>query len=237
MTQLKFTIRRALPMVAVAAFALPVWAQTAKPKADPASASAKAPATNPKVLLTTSMGNITLELDAAAAPKTVANMLQYVKDKHYDGTVFHRVIPGFMIQGGGMSADMVERKTRPPVEHEGQTSMAKGWKNLKYTVAMARTSDPNSATGQFFINTVDNAFLDPAVLPDGDPVTFNYRGQTVSAPRSHALAATAGYTVFGKVIAGQDVVEKIKAVPTGNRGQHQNVPTEPVTIIKATLEK
>ncbi len=192
---------------------------------------------NPKVKFQTSEGEFVLELNPAAAPKTVANVLQYVKDKYYDGTVFHRVIPGFMIQGGGMDAQMVERKTRPPVVHEGQTSLAKGLKNTKYTVAMARTMDPHSATAQFFINTVDNAFLDPVVLPDGDPVSFMHRGQPVTAPRAQALAAVAGYTVFGHVVSGMETVEKIKAVPTSSKGPHQNVPIAPVTITKATLEK
>ncbi len=239
------TTRRALGahiLCTIAVAALGHSAAFAQQKAASAPASAAAKATqaasaNPRVTLQTSMGNITMELDAAAAPKTVANIVQYVKDKHYDGTVFHRVIPGFMIQGGGFDAAMTERKTRPPVVHEGRESLAKGLKNDKYTVAMARTNDPNSGTAQFFINTVDNAFLDPTLLPDGDPVSFNFRGQPVTAPRAQALQATAGYTVFGKVIAGMDVVEKIKTVPTGNNGPHQNVPTTPVVITKAILEK
>lgn len=162
-----------------------------------------------RVRLNTSQGDIVLELDAAKAPKTVENFVQYVKDKHYDGTVFHRVIDGFMIQGGGFTADMAQKPTRAPVPLEA----ANGLKNDRGTIAMARTSNPHSATAQFFINVADNASLN-APKPDGY-----------------------GYTVFGKVVSGMDVVDKIKAVPVGNKGMHQNVPVTPVTILKATLEK
>lgn len=164
---------------------------------------------SPDVKLETSMGDIVLRLDAAKAPDTVANFLAYVKAGHYDGTIFHRVINGFMIQGGGMTPDMKEKTTQKPVKNEA----ANGLKNTKYTVAMARTNEPHSATSQFFINLKDNDFLD-------------YR-----APSGQGW----GYAVFGKVIKGQDVVDKIKAVPTGTRGIHQDVPREPVTIKKATL--
>ncbi len=201
------------------------------------ASSTPKPSHNPKVKFATSMGDFVVELNHDAAPKTVDNIVQYVKDKHYDGTIFHRVIPTFMIQGGGMDANMVERKTRAPVMHEGQASLAKGLKNVRGSLAMARTNDPNSGTAQFFVNTVDNAFLDPVALPDGDPVTFNYRGQSVTAPRAQAMANVAGYTVFGKVVSGMDIVDKIKDVPTGNKAPHSNVPTTAVTIIKATLEK
>ena len=183
----------------------------------------------------TSMGNITAELYADKAPKTVANFLQYVKDKHYDGTIFHRVIPTFMIQGGGMTPSMVEKPTRAPVPHEGRAALQKGLKNSAGTLAMARTNVPDSASSQFFINVKDNDFLDPTLLPEGDPVTFNYRGQMVTAPRAQALAATAGYTVFGKVTKGLDVVEKIKDVPTGSAGPHQDVPVTPVIIISVKV--
>ncbi|WP_120966752.1 peptidylprolyl isomerase [Comamonas sp. lk] len=159
--------------------------------------------TQPKVQLKTSMGDIVVELNEAKAPKTVANFLQYVRDKHYEGTVFHRVMDGFMIQGGGMDANMKEKPTRAPAPLEA----GNGLKNDKYTIAMARTGDPNSATSQFFINVVNNDMLN-APKPDGY-----------------------GYTVFGKVIKGTEVVDKIRAVPTGNRGMHQNVPTSPVTIV------
>jgi cyclophilin family peptidyl-prolyl cis-trans isomerase len=159
-------------------------------------------AADPQVDMRTSAGNIRLELYPAKAPKSVENFLQYVKEGHYNGTIFHRVIPGFMIQGGGMSADMSEKKTRAPIPLESKN----GLKNDTGTLAMARTSDPNSATAQFFINVKNNDFL-------------NYPGQD-----GH------GYTVFGKVIEGMDVVNKIVGVPTGNQGMHQNVPKTPVVI-------
>jgi peptidyl-prolyl cis-trans isomerase A (cyclophilin A) len=174
-------------------------------------ALAALPAHAQKVRLATSAGDIVLELDRAKAPKTVDNFLAYVAAGHYDGTVFHRVIDNFMIQGGGMTADMSEKPTRDPVPIESRN----GLQNARGTVAMARTSDPNSATAQFFINLKDNAFL-------------NYTAET---PRGW------GYAVFGKVVAGMDVVDKIRVVPTGNKGPHQNVPLEPVVIRKATLEK
>ena len=163
----------------------------------------------PKVKLATSMGDIVVQLDPAKAPKTVENFLAYVKDKHYDGTVFHRVIDGFMIQGGGFTADMLPKPTRPPIPLEANN----GLKNDTYTIAMARTGNPNSATSQFFINVKDNAMLN-APNPDGH-----------------------GYAVFGKVVEGTAVVDKIKAVATGNKGPHQNVPTTPVTITSATVVK
>jgi peptidyl-prolyl cis-trans isomerase A (cyclophilin A) len=161
----------------------------------------------PRVKLATSAGDIVLELAPEKAPKTVANFLQYVRDKHYDGTVFHRVIDGFMIQGGGYTADFKEKPTRSPVPLEA----GNGLKNDRYTVAMARTSDPNSATSQFFINVKDNPNLD-APNPDGH-----------------------GYTVFGKVVSGADVVDKIRSVRTTGQGRMQNVPVEPVTIQSATI--
>jgi peptidyl-prolyl cis-trans isomerase A (cyclophilin A) len=161
-----------------------------------------------KVRLATSAGDIVVELDAAKAPKTVANFVEYVKAGQYDGTVFHRVIDNFMIQGGGMTADMKEKPTRAPIPLEA----ANGLKNARGTIAMARTADPNSATAQFFINLKDNDFLNAAPGKDG-------------------------YAVFGKVVAGMDVVDKIRTVPTGTRGMHQNVPTMPVTITKASVEK
>lgn len=160
----------------------------------------------PQVLLKTSLGDITVALNEAKAPKTVANFLQYVRDKHYDGTVFHRVIDGFMIQGGGMDAAMKEKPTRAPIALEA----GNGLKNDRGTIAMARTGDPHSATSQFFINVANNDMLN-APKPDGY-----------------------GYTVFGKVVKGMDVVDKIRTVATGNRGMHQNVPTTPVTILSAT---
>ena len=166
-------------------------------------------ATQPKVRLTTSLGEIVVELNAAKAPKTVENFLQYVADKHYDGTVFHRVIDNFMIQGGGFGLDMRQKPTRAPVPLEASN----GLKNDRGTIAMARTSNPNSATAQFFINVVNNDSLN-APSPDGH-----------------------GYTVFGSVVSGMAVVDKIKSVPVSNQGMFQNVPSQPLTILKATLEK
>jgi len=174
------------------------------------SAAAAAPGAlgaDPQVDLKTSLGTIRVELNPAKAPKSVANFLQYVKDGHYNGTIFHRVIPGFMVQGGGMTPNMAQKPTRPPVPIESKN----GLKNEVGTLAMARTSDPNSATSQFFINVNNNGFLD-------------YPGQDGN-----------GYTVFGKVVDGMDVVNKIVAVPTGNQGMHQNVPRTPVLIESATV--
>ena len=164
--------------------AAPVWAQ--------------------KVKLATTMGDIVIELDAAKAPKTVDNFVQYVKSGHYDGTIFHRVIGNFMIQGGGMTADMKQKATRPPIVLESRNGLV----NTRGTVAMARTNDPNSASAQFFINVKDNDFLDAANARDGH-----------------------GYAVFGKVVSGMDVVDKIKAVPTGPG----DVPLQPVVIKSASL--
>ena len=165
--------------------ALPAWAQ--------------------KVRLATSAGDIVVEVDAAKAPKSAENFVAYVKAGHYDGTIFHRVIDGFMIQGGGFTKDMAQKPTRAPIPLEA----GNGLSNQRGTLAMARTGDPNSATAQFFINVVDNPRLD------------TYGG---------------GYAVFGRVVTGMDVVDKIRTVPVGNRAGHQNVPLEPVTITKATLE-
>ena len=163
----------------------------------------------PKVKIATSMGDIVVQLDPAKAPKTVENFLAYVADKHYDGTVFHRVMDGFMIQGGGFTADMTQKPTKAPIVLEA----GNGLKNDTYTIAMARTGDPNSATSQFFINVKNNAMLN-ATSPQGN-----------------------GYAVFGKVVSGMEVVDKIKTVATGNKGPHQNVPTTPITINSATLVK
>ena len=159
------------------------------------------------VVLHTSMGDIKLALDAENAPATVANFLQYVRDGHYDNTVFHRVIDGFMIQGGGMEPGMKQKPTRAAIANEATN----GVKNKKYTLAMARTSEPHSATAQFFINVADNDFLD------------------YKAPSANGW----GYCVFGKVVQGQDVVDKIRGVATSNSGLHQNVPKDDVIIEKA----
>lgn len=179
-----------------------------EPTGEPAKAS-EPPAGPPRVALETSMGRIVLELDRAKAPKTVENFLGYVRSGHYDGTIFHRVIPGFMVQCGGMTADMGEKKSGAPIPNEADN----GLKNARGTVAMARTSDPNSATAQFFVNTVDNKFL-------------NHTGKN---PQGW------GYAVFGKVVEGMDVVDKIEKVKTGNKGPHQNVPVDAVVITKASV--
>ena len=163
---------------------------------------------NPQVLLKTSKGDITIELFQDKAPVSVKNFLSYVDEKYYDGTVFHRVIKGFMVQGGGMTADMHEKSSKPPIKNEA----GNGLMNLRGTLAMARTPEIDSATSQFFINLVDNAFLDHQ---KGDPDKF-------------------GYAVFGKVVAGMDVVDALAAVPTGSKGMHRGVPREPITIISAT---
>jgi peptidyl-prolyl cis-trans isomerase A (cyclophilin A) len=200
-------------------------------------------ATSPvRVKLATSAGDIVLELYPQHAPKTVENFVQYVKEKHYDGTVFHRVIDNFMVQGGGFDANLTQKKTRAPVVHEGQQAVASGnLRNTLGTVAMARTNDPQSATAQFFINVKDNAFLDPTPIPPGDPVPrFEYQGRVYeNTPRASLVNATQlfGYTVFGKVVSGMDVVNKIKATPTGSGGPFaSDVPKTPITILKATLE-
>ena len=197
----------------------------------------------PRVKFATTAGDFVIEVYPDKAPKTVENFLQYVKDKHYDGTIFHRVIDNFMIQGGGFDAKFVQKPTRPPVAHEGRDALAKGGpKNVVGTVAMARTGDPNSATAQFFINVKDNAFLDPTPIPPGDPVPrFEYQGRVYeNVPRSQLERASQlyGYTVFGKVVAGMDVVNKIKALPTGAQGPFPtDVPKPLVTITGATLVK
>ena len=161
------------------------------------------------VLITTNMGNITVELDAEKAPKTVANFLDYVAKGHYSNTIFHRVIGNFMIQGGGMDAKLVQKKTNKPVENEAKN----GLKNVPYSLAMARTSDPHSATSQFFINVAANESLD---YPGRDGF---------------------GYTVFGKVVSGQEVVDKIKGVLVDDVRGQQNVPVIPIVIKGATLVK
>ncbi|MFT3857127.1 MAG: peptidylprolyl isomerase [Aquabacterium sp.] len=162
------------------------------------------------VKFVTTMGDIVVQLDPVKAPKTVDNFVQYVKAGHYNGTIFHRVIDGFMVQGGGMTPDMKEKPTRAPIPLESRNGLS----NLRGTLAMARTNVPDSATAQFFINVVDNNFLDAARSPDGN-----------------------GYAVFGKVVQGMDVVDKIRKVPTGNKGMHSDVPREPVLIKQATIEK
>jgi peptidyl-prolyl cis-trans isomerase A (cyclophilin A) len=197
----------------------------------------------PKVKFSTSAGDFVVEVYPDKAPKTVENFLQYVRDKHYDGTIFHRVINNFMVQGGGYDSKYSQKPTRTPVAHEGRQALAKGGpKNVVGTLAMARTNDPNSATSQFFINVKDNAFLDPVAIPPGDPVPkFEYQGRVYeNIPRSQLEGASQlyGYTVFGKVVSGMDVIEKIKATPTGAGGPFpSDVPKTPVVIQSATLVK
>ncbi|QYD67440.1 peptidyl-prolyl cis-trans isomerase [Paraburkholderia edwinii] len=173
----------------------------------PAFAQSAAPAAHPSVLFKTSDGDIRVELYPEKAPKTVANFLDYVKSGQYNGTIFHRVIPGFMIQGGGYTTSFAEKPTRAPIPLESRN----GLKNVTGAIAMARTGDPNSATAQFFINTVDNANLDYP-NPDGN-----------------------GYAVFGKVTSGMDVVKKIEGTPTTSRGPMSDVPQKPIVIESATV--
>ena len=182
--------RRALAAALLAALSVSAWAQ--------------------HVRLSTTMGDIVVDLNAAKAPKTVANFLSYVKDGHYNGTIFHRVIDGFMIQGGGMDTHLAEKPTRAPIPLESHNGLS----NRRGTIAMARTGDPNSATAQFFINVVDNPNLDADRSPDHN-----------------------GYAVFGQVIKGMDVVDKIRRVPTHSVGPYDDVPVEPVIIKSPTVEK
>ena len=193
-------------------------AQAEGKKTDKKAAAKEAPAAkkeeakvtvNPNIVLVdveTSMGTIKLELNKEKAPKSVENFVQYVTSGHYEGTLFHRVKNGFMIQGGGMTTKMTEKTTRSPVENEAKN----GLKNEKYTLAMARTNDPNSATAQFFVNTENNSFLD---YSSGNP----------------------GYAVFGKVAAGTEIVDKIAKVRTGNSGMHEDVPVEQIVIKSAKV--
>ena len=160
------------------------------------------------ILMSTSLGDIKIELYDQDAPETVKNFLSYVNDKFYDGTIFHRVIAGFMIQGGGMTPDLQQKQTKPPIKNESSN----GLKNETYTLAMARTSVPDSATSQFFINAKNNSFLDKASAQDG-----------------------VGYAVFGKVVEGMDVVNKIEKTPTGRKGMYDDVPSDPVVIKSVTV--
>nr|WP_329605052.1 peptidylprolyl isomerase [Undibacterium flavidum] len=185
----------------------------------------------PKVNIKTSMGDIVLELYPEKAPKTVENFLRYVKKGHYNKTVFHRVIDNFMIQGGGMDAAMREKPTDNPVPSEAKIAFEHDLKNDIGTIAMARTSDPNSARAQFYINVNNNDFLNYQAIPEGDPVQVMKNGEPITLPRARALIFTAGYTPFGKVIEGWDVVEKIKSTPTTEVSIHQNVPVKTITII------
>ena len=204
------TVRSLLPFALALLVPICAWAQDTAEATKPAEAAPAVPAANPKALIKTNMGDITIELYADKAPKSVENFLQYAKDGFYNGTIFHRVIDNFMIQGGGFTADMQQKGTRAPIKNEASN----GLKNEAFTLAMARTNDPNSATSQFFINVKDNPNLDASNSRDGN-----------------------GYAVFGKVVAGLDVVDKIRAVRTTNKGPYGDVPETPVIINKATLEK
>jgi cyclophilin family peptidyl-prolyl cis-trans isomerase len=174
-----------------------------------AQSAPKAQSGNPRVLLETTKGKIVLELNAAKAPKTVKNFVDYVKSGHYNGVIFHRVIPGFMIQGGGMTANMTEKPTRASIQNEADN----GLKNDRGTIAMARTRDPHSASAQFFINVANNAAL-------------NHKSKTESGW---------GYAVFGKVVEGMDVADAIVGVPTTTKGPHGDVPVQPIVIQKASV--
>jgi peptidyl-prolyl cis-trans isomerase A (cyclophilin A) len=200
MNPLKFSIALLIALSVGA----PAWATESAPAAAP-----KATAAPTRVALETSEGRIVVELKADKAPKTVANFVQYVKDGFYDGTIFHRVIDRFMIQGGGFTSAMAEKPTRAPIPSESTN----GLKNVRGAIAMARTSDPNSATAQFFIDVVDNPRLD---YPSFDGY---------------------GYTVFGNVVEGMDVVDKIRAVPTGRHDAFENVPLTPIVIKTARIAK
>lgn len=191
----------------------PALAKDAKSAAQPKTQKGDAVTTaqkNPVVVFETSLGTFEIELNSEKAPLSAANFLKYVDDGFYSGTIFHRVIPDFMIQGGGFTESMSQKPTREPIKNEASN----GLKNLRGTVAMARTSDINSATAQFFVNTVDNGFLD-------------HRN---TSPSGY------GYAVFGKVVSGMDVIDKIRAVPTANKGMHENVPVTPV-VIKSAKQK
>ena len=203
-------LTRRIALLAIAAIPALALAQAPAPaaatKSQPQGCTVKGNAPM-KVKLTTSMGPIVIELDKAKAPVSVENFVKYVEAGHYNGTIFHRVIPNFMVQGGGFTKDMQQKPTQAPIKNESTN----GLKNDNYTVAMARTGVRDSATSQFFINVKDNEFL-------------NFSGEN---PQGW------GYAVFGKVVEGKEVVDKIKKVATGNAGGHQNVPTQPVLIEKA----
>ncbi len=199
---MKFKTNTALALTAIASTAIFSIASTAQAEA------------LPQVKFATSAGDFVVELYPDKAPKTVENFLQYVRDKHYDGTIFHRVIPNFMVQGGGFDVKYAQKATRAPVVHEGRQALEKGGpRNVPGTLAMARTNDPQSATAQFFINVNDNSFLNPS-------------------------ARDYGYTVFGQVVSGMATIDKIKSTPTGSGGPFpSDVPKTPILINSATLVK
>lgn len=211
MAELRLSISRpSLRRLGVALFASALFAAAGSATATNSTTEGNSNmTTEPRVKLQTNHGDIVIQLNAEKAPKTTANFLEYVREGFYDGTIFHRVINNFMIQGGGFEAGMKQKKTRQPIENEANN----GLRNDRYTIAMARTSDPHSATAQFFINVADNDFLNH------------------TAPTSNGW----GYAVFGQVVEGTETVDKIKTVKTGSRGFHQDVPAEDVVIEKATV--
>jgi cyclophilin family peptidyl-prolyl cis-trans isomerase len=204
----RVVVASSICVLVIAAAAAAQGTKTAPAKPADQAAKATTPSANPVVVIETSMGNITVELAQDKAPKTVANFLGYVKSNHYTGTIFHRVIPGFMIQGGGHTTDLAEKPTKAPVVNEGNN----GLKNVRGAIAMARKPDPNSATAQFFICVADKPFLD------------------------YAGPANPGYAVFGKVLNGMDVVDKIVAAPRGPKGGHTDVPNQPIVIKSVKLK-
>ncbi|NBD95696.1 MAG: peptidyl-prolyl cis-trans isomerase [Gammaproteobacteria bacterium] len=191
--------------------ALPLAAQESTAQTDESQTATEA-TENPTVILHTNLGAITVELFEDQAPKSTANFLEYARDGHYDGTIFHRVIDNFMIQGGGFDSDFEQKPTREPIENEADN----GLENERGTLAMARTNDPHSATSQFFINVSDNDFL-------------NHRGKM--------SGRTWGYAVFGRVIDGMDVVDEIRKVETTSKGMHRDVPAEPIVIERVELSE
>ena len=206
--QAKIVLPLAAVVVAILSLVLFPHLKGTQPMNDSTAAN---PGDNPTVLIETTMGNITIELDAAHAPISTENFLAYVEDGYYVDTTFHRVIPGFMIQGGGITADMQDKPSkRTPIENEAKN----GLQNVRGSLAMARTSDPHSATSQFFINHTDNDFL-------------NFSSESMQGW---------GYAVFGKVVDGMEVVDEIAKVATGNKGHHQNVPLETITITAVTKQ-
>ncbi len=245
----RFTIQRLIPQLLLATGLLLCFASSAQNSAaienaitnPSAELKSQVNTKYPKVKFVTSQGEILLELYPDKAPKTVANFLQYVKEKHYEGTIFHRVINDFMIQGGGFDTKFTERKTRPPVMHEGRQALSQGGpRNTVGTIAMARTGDPQSATAQFFINVKDNLNLDPVIIPPGDPVpSIEVNGRiykNIARAQLEQAQQLYGYTAFGRVISGMDTVEKIKLLPTGSGGPFAtDVPKTMVIIQSATI--
>ncbi len=218
----------------VAALSLVVSAQTPdKPRAaaPKAPAAAAATADHPRVEMKTNLGTVVIELDAAAAPKSVANFLEYVKSGFYDGTVFHRVIKGFMAQGGGFDTAMKQKETRAPIVNEAEAAEKAGVKNDRGTIAMARTGDPHSATAQFYINFKDNVMLNASSAKNNVPPPCKS-----DAPPPQCKAYGWGYTAFGRVVQGMDIIDKMADIPTGAGGTFpSDVPQQPIVIEKMTI--